>query len=112
MDVRTLVDHIQSRGFSLRLVGNKVRIEGPEPDPSISAIIEKLRRHKEEVRAVVEAQNEVDQPETIAVSLLVENDSDEAEQILDAWQRLFGITLDRHVVTDHLKRLRRWERRV
>jgi len=111
MDVRTLVDHIQSRGFSLRLVGDKVRIEGPEPDQQASVIIEELRRRREEVRAIVGERAEADSPEALAVSVLAESDSVEVGRILDVWRQIFGITLDRGMVEGHLRALRRWERR-
>lgn len=50
-------------------------------------------------------------PETLAVSVLAENEPDEAGSILAIWEEAFGMTLDRERVAKHLEHLRQWQSR-
>ena len=49
--------------------------------------------------------------EKIAGAILQEIKPDQGAQILEIWQRLFGMKLDQKKVTEHLEMLRRWQRR-
>lgn len=50
-------------------------------------------------------------PETLAASLLAENEPDEVQGILAVWRDIFGIELDRDRVADCLRSLREWQSR-
>jgi hypothetical protein len=45
----------------------------------------------------------------LAVSVLTDNEPDEIGQILEVWQRTFGMTLNRDRVVNHLRSLREWQ---
>ena len=70
----------------------RVRMLNPHPD----AI-------EEEARPAVES---------IATAILQEFNQNEVGQILGVWQRVFGLKLDQHKVTEHLESLRRWQRQI
>ncbi len=54
MDARILIETLQGRGLSISLVGDRVRVEGPqEPDEDTKALLQELREHKEEVKVLL-----------------------------------------------------------
>jgi hypothetical protein len=56
VDIRTLVDSAKARGLSFNLDGDRIRVQASnEPDAETKALLEELRRHREEVRAFLEA---------------------------------------------------------
>ena len=56
MDARNLVETLRGRGLFLRVEGDRIKVEAPEePDIETKALVEELRTHKEEIRAILEA---------------------------------------------------------
>ncbi len=54
MDARSLVETLKSRGLSLRVDGDRIKVEAPqEPDPETKALVEEMRACKDEVRAIL-----------------------------------------------------------
>ncbi len=52
MDARVLIETLQSRGLSVSLARDKIRVEAPqEPDGDTKAILQELREHREEVKS-------------------------------------------------------------
>lgn len=49
--------------------------------------------------------------EPLAVQILADNEPNEVTQILDVWQRVFGMKLDRERVSRHLAMLANWQSR-
>ena len=47
----------------------------------------------------------------LAASMLAEHEPDEVSCILAVWQDLFGMQLNRGIVTEHLRELRKWQSR-
>ncbi|OGP98902.1 MAG: hypothetical protein A2W10_04335 [Deltaproteobacteria bacterium RBG_16_55_12] len=113
MDARSLIETLKGRGLSLRVEGDRIKVEAPqEPGPETKALLSELRRHREEVKMILAApKSETPTPETLAASLLVENEPDEVETILAVWRDIFGMRLDRDQVVRHLEGLRRWQSR-
>ena len=51
MDARVLIETLQSRGLSVSLARDKIRVEAPqEPDEDTKALLQELREHREEVK--------------------------------------------------------------
>lgn len=54
MDARNLIETLKSRGLSLRLDGDQIKVEAPqEPDPETKALLSELRQHREEVKIIL-----------------------------------------------------------
>ena len=51
------------------------------------------------------------EPEPLAAQILADNEPNEVTQILDVWQRVFGMKLDRERVARHLAMLANWQSR-
>ena len=49
--------------------------------------------------------------EPLAAQILADNEPNEVTQILDVWQRVFGMKLDRERVARHLAMLANWQSR-
>jgi hypothetical protein len=53
-EVVKLIDRIEAHGFTLQCVDGRVKITGPEaPDAEVGRLLDELRRHREEVKAVL-----------------------------------------------------------
>ncbi len=56
MDARALIESLQSRGLSISLAGDKVRVEGSkEPDEETKGLVDELFGHKEEIKSILAA---------------------------------------------------------
>lgn len=56
MDARTLIETLKGRGLSLRVEGDRIKVEAPqEPDPETKALLSELRQFREEVKEVLAA---------------------------------------------------------
>jgi hypothetical protein len=56
MDARSLIETLKGRGLSLRVEGDRIKVEAPqEPDPETKALLLELRRHREEVKMILAA---------------------------------------------------------
>ena len=54
MDARILIETLQSRGLTISLAGDRVRVESPqEPDESTKSLLQQLREHREEIKALL-----------------------------------------------------------
>ena len=54
MDARVLIETLQSRGLSVSLARDKIRVEAPqEPDKDTKALLQELREHREEVKSIL-----------------------------------------------------------
>jgi hypothetical protein len=51
----------------------------------------------------------VNSTEDLVTSIFAEHRTNEVGRILEAWRRLFGITLDAERVNLHLKKLAKWQ---
>ena len=55
-DVRTLIETLRDRGISFRLDGERIKVVAPaEPDAETKAMLDELRRRREEVRVALAA---------------------------------------------------------
>ncbi len=64
MDARVLIETLQSRGISVSLARDKVRVEAPqEPDEDTKALLQELREHKEEVKLFLNEEDPILTPE-------------------------------------------------
>jgi len=55
-NVQSLIETAQARGLRLFLAEGKVKVQAPQNlDENAKALIEELRRHKEEIRSVLDA---------------------------------------------------------
>lgn len=56
MDARNLIETLKGRGLSLRVEGDRIKVEAPhEPDPETKALLWELRQHREEVKLILAA---------------------------------------------------------
>ena len=56
MDARILIETLQSRGLSISLARDKVRVEAlQEPDEDTKTLLLELRTHKEEIKSILAA---------------------------------------------------------
>ena len=56
MDARSLIETLKGRGLSLYLEGERIKVEAPqEPDPETKALVDELKRHREEVKIILAA---------------------------------------------------------
>ncbi len=56
MDARILIETLQSRGLSISLARDKVRVEAlHEPDEDTKTLLLELRTHKEEIKSILAA---------------------------------------------------------
>ncbi len=114
MDARSLIETLKARGLTLRVNGDRIRVEAPqEPDSETKALLDEMRQHKKEV---LEALTQETASEVLAASILVENTPEEVAQILSIWKRLFGMDLervrersDKGGIRENLKQLRKWQ---
>ncbi len=54
MDARGLIETLKARGVELRVNGDRIHVEAPqEPDSHTKALIDALRDHREEVKALL-----------------------------------------------------------
>ncbi len=54
MDARVLIETLQSRGLTISLAGDRVRVESPqEPDEDTKSLLQELREHREEVKSLL-----------------------------------------------------------
>jgi hypothetical protein len=55
-DIRVIIDQVSSKGFTLYLSEGAVKVQGPAaPDDDTAKLLDFLREHREEVRAVLSA---------------------------------------------------------
>ena len=114
MDAKSLIETLKARGLSLRVEGDHIRVEAlQEPDSETKALVDEIREHKAEV---LEALAQETTPEALAASILAENTSGEAAQILRFWKQTLHIDLERVRersaevgVGEHLERLKEWQ---
>lgn len=56
MDARNLVETLKGRGLFLRLDGDRIKVEAShEPDPETKALVDELKRHRDEVKMILAA---------------------------------------------------------
>ncbi|MSP40128.1 MAG: hypothetical protein EXR70_16685 [Deltaproteobacteria bacterium] len=56
MDIRTLVDTVKAKGVEFRIDGDRIKVEArAEPDSETKALLESLRRYKDELRRFLTA---------------------------------------------------------
>ncbi len=56
MDIRNVIETVKARGVSLRLEGDRIKLEAPaEPDAATKALLEGLRDHRDELRVYLAA---------------------------------------------------------
>src|SRR5262249_51612266 len=111
-------ESVKAKGLTFQLDGDKIKVKAPnEPDYRTKALLEELRRHREELKRILKTAKE--EPlsleakptvETLIGSILVENRPSEVDAILEAWREILGLRLDRADVKAHLEGLRRWQR--
>ena len=54
MDARILIETLQSRGLSISLARDKVRVEAlQEPDEDTKVLLRELKDHREEIKALL-----------------------------------------------------------
>lgn len=54
MDAKSLIETLRARGVDLRVDGGGIQAEAPqEPDSHTKALLDALRDHREEVKAIV-----------------------------------------------------------
>lgn len=117
MDARSLIETLKGRGLSLYLEGERIKVEAPqEPDPETKALVEELKRCREEVKLILAQEEGETEPqpttiEALTVSLLAEIGPDEVDEILRVWKKLFRMDLDPVGVLSHLRALRAWQSR-
>ncbi len=56
MDARNLIETLKGRGLSLRVEGDRIKVEAPqEPDPETKALLSELTQYREEVKIILAA---------------------------------------------------------
>lgn len=54
MNLQALIESIRQRGYSIHVVEGRLKLRGPEaPDNETQALIDELRRHRDEVKAML-----------------------------------------------------------
>ena len=49
-----MIETLKARGVELRVNGDRIHVEAPqEPDPNTKALLDELREHREEVKALL-----------------------------------------------------------
>ena len=75
MDARALIESLQSRGLSISLAGDKVRVEGSkEPDEETKGLVDELFGHKEEIKTLLAATTPGLTPDHIANIFFTEDE--------------------------------------
>jgi len=60
MDARVLIETLQSRGLSVTLARDKIRVEAPqEPDEDTKALLQELREYREEVKSFLNEEDPI-----------------------------------------------------
>lgn len=54
MDVRALVQSVKAKGVEFKIDGDRIKVEArTEPDGETKAVLETLRRHRDELRRIL-----------------------------------------------------------